>query len=110
MNNQDKKEILKIIASCAWSEQDEIFNPKIFRTRLEICAESVSLDKPERKMPPENGEHYLEITKASDKFIVFENSWVSSWDDSWGNPYCYHLSERELAEKKCEELNRVLKS
>lgn len=97
-----------MIASC-WEDAgwDRIAN------NLRQKALLLPQDKPERKMP-EIGEKYLviEAYTSSIPFQISKTTWNGhAYDISlWRNGRAFLLSERELAEKKCAELNKILAS
>lgn len=124
LSNQDKKEMLEMIAKVAENSKTKgtldyqngdwhLIEAQKFINNLRSEASSLPQDKPERKMP-EIGEKYLVIEDytSSIPFQISKTTWNGHTYDIrlWRNSRAFLISERELAEKKCAELNKILKS
>lgn len=107
LSNQDKKEVLEMIAECVRNATDM----RDLAEGLSSKASSLLEDKPYRKMPS-IGDSAIYLNRDRNPFALSEAIWYGTAADknAWSNGFFFSLSERELAEKKVEELNRVLKS
>lgn len=113
MTNQDKREMLEIFSECLQGTKNAMgkFDVSLLHSKIHTKILSLREDKPEREMLLDDKKYLYIDVGLKNAFVISEDSWFGTSVDElrWKNGRAFLLSERALAEKKCAELNEILR-
>lgn len=107
MTNQDKREVLEMLVGIYQRNGADVL-ANMFRREVS----KLPKNKPEREMPLDGGTYLFIVNNDKFGFTVIEDIWNKHYSynkDLWNSGRVFLLSERALAEKKCAELNEILR-
>jgi hypothetical protein len=113
LTNQDKREMLEIFSECLQGTKNAKgkFDVSLLHSKIHTKILSLREDKPEREMP-KVGKRVLWLSfEPNRKFEIFPARWGNTHSDrlDWEAGLMFSDLDIALAEKKCADLNEILR-